>query len=31
VDPDRVSLIRSLRVIRRQVATSGQVPLAIPP
>jgi hypothetical protein len=29
VDPDRLSFVRSLRVVRRQVATTGQV--AIPP
>jgi hypothetical protein len=29
VDPDRVSFVRSLRIVRRQVATTGQV--AFPP
>jgi hypothetical protein len=29
VDPDRVSFIRSLRIVRRQVTTTGQV--ALPP
>jgi hypothetical protein len=32
VDPDRLSFVRSLRVVRRQVTTTtGQVPVAIPP
>ncbi len=29
VDPDRVSFTRSLRIVRRQVATTGQA--AVPP
>jgi hypothetical protein len=29
LDPDRLSFIRSLRIVRRQVATTGQA--ALPP
>jgi Transposase DDE domain len=31
VDPDRLSFVRSLRVVRRQVTTTGQESVAIPP
>ena len=31
VDPDRLSFVRSLRIVRRQVTTTGQVSVAIPP
>jgi Insertion element 4 transposase N-terminal/Transposase DDE domain len=31
LDPDRLSFVRSLRIVRRQVTTTGQVSLAIPP
>jgi len=31
VDPDRLSFVRSLRIVRRQVATTGQVSVALPP
>jgi hypothetical protein len=31
VDPDRLSFVRSLRVVRRQVAATGQGSVALPP
>ena len=31
VDPDRLSFVRSLRIVGRQVATTGQVSVALPP
>jgi hypothetical protein len=31
VDPDRLSFVRSLRIVRRQVTITGQVGAAIPP
>ena len=31
IDPDRLSFVRSLRIVRRQVTTTGQVSAAIPP